>query len=384
MLDLFYNGVLLCLVLFWLLSASRLRSLHFISLVKANSKALSIVLWVIFLIFVAGYCIYFNQLSQMHDIPNAVNSAVGSQDNDLNPYNHTVVPRFGARYSSTVSWTYGSYNYLPFDLDVYYFFQKSIGFLGMPLWLVVTNIMFSAAAFLLLRELLRVSWRCYVPLAGVVVLFYSFDNVSLTLLLVVASMFIYRKLDTNNRTLAIVLMGLAMMTKIHAAIPFCVLVLYELQRFVHTRNQDGVLKTYASVTASGVIATALMLPYGIGNVVKSAVLFNMSVVARIGTSSGGTLLTELPLTTTEYSVLAVAFILVAMVASLRFSSLNDRMIIVSVVLLLVAVKSSQALLTIPGIFLVLKMSEISRPEPGSNEAVAGLLAPVWRRFRWRA
>lgn len=366
MLDLFYSGVVLSLVALWLFSANYGHPSHLLRFMKAHSRMLIAFVWAVFLGFAAAYVVYFDQLNHMHDIPNAVDAAISSQDHDLNPYNHSVVPRFESRYSSSVSVAYGPYNYLPFDLDVYSFFEWMLGFLGMPYWFVLANVIFASLALVLLRELLRVSWRVYLPVAGMAVLFYSFDNVSLTLLLLVGAMFLYQRRTANYRMLAIVIMGLAMMTKIHAAIPFGVLVLYELERYIRSRDRRLLLKISGSVATSGAIATLLMLPFGIGNVIKSAVLFHADTLARAGTSTGGTLLTEFPLASTEYTLIVVAVMVVALAASMRLARLTDRMLIVSIAFLLVAVKSSQALLMVPGIFLPLKLREISDSESSAR------------------
>jgi len=116
-------------------------------------------------------------------------------------------------------------------------------------------------------------------------------------------------------------------------------------------------KVSASVGASGVIAIGLMLPFGIDNVIKSAVLFHLSAGARVGTSSGGTFLSELPLSDQLSTIISVALVLVSVVAALKLKSLNNRMLLVSLVLLVVVSKSSQALLVVPGLFLVLRMRE---------------------------
>jgi hypothetical protein len=101
----------------------------------------------------------------------------------------------------------------------------------------------------------------------------------------------------------------------------------------------------------------LMLPFGIDNVIKSAVLFHLSAGARIGTSTGGTFLSELPLSDHLTTIISVALVLVSLVAAVKLRSLNNRMLLVSLVLLFVVSKSSQALLVVPGLFLVLRMRE---------------------------
>jgi len=357
LLDIFYNGVLLSILLLWLLSERPKRFGRLVSFARTHSTALVLVLWTLFLTFAVAYCLCFDQLADMHDIPNAVDSAVLSQSGGVNPYSHDVVPRFEGRYTSHPSWSLGPYNYLSLDLIVYYGIHALAGGLGMPFWFVAANLIFSAAAFIILQDMVQVKWRFYAPIAGISMLFFSFDNASLTFLLIVASMYLYSRLRSNNGIVATIVLGLAVMTKIYAIIPFVVFVLYELQLRAHFRDWRVFAKVSGSVGVSGVIATGLMLPFGIDNVIKSAVLFHLSAGARVGTSSGGTFLSELPLSDHLSTIISVALVLVSVIASLKLKSLNNRMLLVSLVLLVVVSKSSQALLVVPGLFLVLRMRE---------------------------
>jgi hypothetical protein len=60
-----------------------------------------------------------------------------------------------------------------------------------------------------------------------------------------------------------------------------------------------------------------------------------------------------------------------MIASLKVKNLNDRMILVSMVFLLVVVKSSQALVVLPGVFLPLKLLDLMGPKPRSGREASG-------------
>lgn len=357
MLDIFYNGVLLSILVLWLLGERPKRLGRLVSFARAHPKEFVAVLWTLFLTFAIAYCLNFNRLADMHDIPSAVDSAVLSQSDGVNPYNHDVVPRFSGKYSLHPTWSLGPYNYLSLDLIVYYGIHAMAGGLGMPIWFVAANLIFSAVAFVLLQDLLQVKWRFYAPIAGIAMLFYSFDNASLTFLLIVASMYLYARLKSNNGSVATIVLGLAVMTKIYAVIPFVIFVIYELQLRARQRDWRVFTKVSVSVGISSAIATGLMLPFGIDNVIDSAVLFHLSAGTRIGTSFGGTFLSELPLSDPLSTIISVALVLVSVVASLKLKSLNNRMLLASMVLLVVVSKSSQAMLIVPGLFLVLRMRE---------------------------
>ncbi len=368
MLDILYNAVLIGIVLLWAFSRAPVLSARLVRSGKKHATQLVVLAWVALIVFAGAYCVFFGQLTRMHDIPYAVNAAVDSEADSLNPYNHSVVPRFDGRYSSTVHFSLGPYNYLPLDLNIYAASHMILGFLGMPYWFVAANLLFSAMGFYLLNRVIAVKWRAFVPLAGIMALFYSFDNVSLTLLLVIASVYLYQGNTNRRRFLAIVFMGLAIMTKIQAVLPFAVLVLFEVQRFAQARDRRIIFETSAGVATSFGIGAALMLPFGIWNVIKAAVLFHADSVNRVGTSTGGTVLTELNLGTLEYSAIVLGVVLASLVVSLLLPRLDDRMLLVSLAFLLVAIKSSQSLLVVPGLFLVLGIRETARLRKMAAEA----------------
>jgi hypothetical protein len=274
MLDLLYSVILLLILLLWLSSLMPHLAKRLVLWTRKHAIVLLVLVWAAFLVFSAAYCVYFGQLSRMHDIPNAVDAAIESQEYHLNPYSHNVVPRFSGTYSPTVALTYRPYNYLPFDLDVYSLCEEALGSLGAPLWFVLVNLVFSAVGFFLLKRLVSASWRSFAPVAGMAMLFFSFDNMSLTLMLVMISMYLFSSRGEKNRILAILVMGLAMMTKIQAIIPFGVLVLSELERVFRVKDGHMLLQTSAGLATSGVISAALMVPFGFWNVMKSAVLFH--------------------------------------------------------------------------------------------------------------
>jgi len=83
------------------------------------------------------------------------------------------------------------------------------------------------------------------------------------------------------------------------------------------------------------------------------------VDARIGTSTGGTLLSELTFAS-DYTVeITIVVIAAALLLGLTLRNMNDRVLLVTVAFLLVAVKSSLAPLTVAGVFLALRLWDIS-------------------------
>lgn len=364
-----YNGFLVLMLGMWLLGLFKLQGPSSITeWTSRHRRLIPAALWTVFLAFLVGYILLFNQLNQVHDIPEAVSGAVNGFDRGLNPYVAKVVPRFGGHDALGYTLSMGTYNYMPLDLLVYSGMHALLGFAGFPEWFVISNILFSTVAFVLFHDLVPLRWRSYIPVAGMVILFFSFDNCSLTVLLMVAAMFSLMRLGTNSAVpLAIFLMGLAILTKIYAAIPFAVLVLWLLEDALRARSPSKVGAASAGVAGSLGAGALLILPFGLTNVLDSAAFFHLSASARDGTMSGGTLLADIAMNSPYYAMIAVGALIASLAASIRLRNLFDRVVLVSIVFMMVAAKSSYSLMTVPGLFLVVRFYGWSRrtqiPEP---------------------
>ncbi len=139
-----------------------------------------------------------------------------------------VVPRFKEKFDEDIVWTMGTYNYLPLDLLVYSGARFVVGDLGSPVWFVAVNLLLSGLALCLLQGFLKIKWFSYAPFAGIVMLFYSFDNASLTLLLMMLSVFAWKRLGSYPVATGTALMSLAALTKVYAVIPLAVMAMFEL------------------------------------------------------------------------------------------------------------------------------------------------------------
>jgi hypothetical protein len=369
--DLFYNGILVAIVLVWVLSLRNRELGKIMPALRRLTPVATLVLWAVFVAFLAWYVMNFEQFEDMHDIDEAVATAVESATNDINPYEEYVIPRFKDKYFVGVDWTYGPYNYMPLDLLVYIAAEAALGSLGSPYWFVAANIVFAGAAMVLIRGLTRTRWLPFLPLAGTVVLFYSMDNASLTLLLMAGSIYVLRLAEDRAQALSLLLMGLAVLTKVYAAIPFLVMLLFFSQSQMAARDWRRLAETAVAAGVAGAVALLVMLPFGVGNVLDAAVFFHTSEESRVGTSSGGTLLGEIALDSPYFAIAGAAVTVAAVLAGLRMRSLNDRVMLVIVAFLLVAVKSSLAPLTVAGLFLALRMHELRE----ERRALAALRSP---------
>lgn len=354
----------------WLWSARRKGVPKLVAGLRRRRLWIAGVLWVVFIVFAGAFVAAFDYFDEIHDIDEAVDGGAAAVADGINPYSEPVVPRFKEKYDENTSWTMGTYNYLPLDLLVYSGARYLLGDLGSPLWFVVTNLMFSGIALYFLRGLLRVKWLSYVPFAGTVMLFYSFDNASLTLLLMIMSVLAWKRFRKAPEEFGIVLMALAALTKVYAVIPLAVMVLFGLQKGVLGRDWKRTAKVLGASAAGAFIALALVVPFGADEVLDSAVFFHTSDDARVGTSYGGTVLAEVAMGSDYFSYIAVAIVAIALLGSMWMPNEYDRILIVMVAFLLVSVKSSLGTLTVAGLFLALRLRELA-----DERKAAALSAP---------
>jgi hypothetical protein len=363
--DIFYNGILVAIVLLWVLSLRAKGLGRLIALFKRWSPAITLSLWALFVVFAAWYVLNFDSFENMHDIDEAVETAVASASNGINPYEEYVVPRFKGKYHVDVEWSLGPYNYMPIDLLTYMGAEAVLRPLGVPTWFVVANMVFAGLAMFMLRELTRTPWLPFVPLAGTVMLFYSMDNASLTLLLMTGSVYAFQKATRHAEAISLVIMALAVLTKVYAAIPFLVMLLFFVQSSAAARDWRRLSETVLAACVSVAVALLVMLPFGVPEVLDAAVFFHTSEDLRVETSAGGTLLSEIALDSPYFAFIGAGLTLAAVVAGLWARSLNDRVILAIVTFLLIAVKSSLAPLTVAGLFLALRMRELANERAAS-------------------
>jgi len=316
-------------------------------------------LWAVFIVFAGAFVAGFGYFDEIHDIDEAVDGGSAAVADGVNPYSEPVVPRFKEKYDENTSWTMGTYNYLPLDLLVYSGARYLLGDLGSPLWFVVVNLVFSGIALYILQGLLKIKWLSYVPFAGTVMLFYSFDNASLTLLLMIASVFALKRFQRAPESVGIIIMTMAALTKVYAVIPLAVIVLFLLQRGILDRDWKRTAKVLGASAVGAGLAVALIIPFGASEVLDSAVFFHTSDEARVGTSYGGTVLAEVAVESDYFSYIAVAIVGLALLGSMWLPNMYDRILLVMVAFLLVSVKSSLGTLTVAGLFLALRLRELA-------------------------
>jgi len=387
MIDIVYNLLILALVVVWLLKAQFQRISALAPWFRKHRIAVLVTLWILFSFYVAYNVLNFHYLTEVTDVDDAVDAAVVNLLNGTNPYKEPVVPRFNEMGHFSLigggdnkpTWSYGPYHYLPLDLIVYAGMYKLLGFVGLPMWFVIANVVFSCIGLYLLRGVLKSDWRYYVPVAGMVVLFLSLTNTSLTLLLICAAVRVRETPLAQREYLSLVLMGLASLTKIFAIVPFAVLALYGVKSSISGREWGRFGRILASLGICAGIAAVLLVPFGATNVINSTV-FVWSAGSASGDTPpvGGSLLGELIPGNEFYPLVSIGCVLAALVLSFRFRWPVDRILLVFVVLLLVIAKSSYSPLFLTWLFLTLRIRDLSLEcpkrstvsrEPGSDAGI---------------
>ncbi len=360
MLDPMFNGFLFFMLAVWVAGMlnSKFMKRFTGSLIRHGGMLAPSIAWVVFLAFCVSIIIWFSGFNGIHDIPTAVNAGVVDAVNSGNPYVDKVIPRFATQNGTGTNMDLGTYNYLPWDLLVYAGMHQMLGFLGFPVWFVVSNLLFWALAFGVFYEFMNTKLRGYIPFVSTCALFYSFDNAALTTLLMVGAVYALKKLRRDQAGyVALFLMAFAALTKVYAAIPFLVLFMWLLEEGRRENRTGEPLRLLGTGAACVLIGVLLMLPFGFWNVLDSAVFFHLSSATRVGTSVGGTVLAEIADSSPYFVYVEVSAIAASIVASLKLKNLNDRMMLVSIVFCLVSVRSSLSLLTVPGLFLGLRIRE---------------------------
>ena len=369
MLDVLYNLLIILMVLFWLLSFKKTkRPGRLRRFVLKNALVVGLSLWVLASILVAVFVVEFDYFGDSRDVDDAVDAAVVNWTSGINPYTEFVVPRFsemghfaifGDNSDSIAVWSYGPYNYLPFDLMFYSAAHAALGEFGSPVWFVITNIMCASFALFLFYRLLDIkNPYLYSPFAIMMVIFYAFDNTSLTMLLIIGALYLKERSPVIPETLAVMAMGVACLTKIFAVIPFIVLVLFILQREIKNRDLREIAKAAVAIAAACMIAVLVITPFGMSDVLDSTVFVYSSGEVRDDMPIGGTVLSELIGGNSYYSYICLGTMAAAVLMGLLLRSSNDRVLLFLSVFLLVSVKSTLAPFCIAWIFLALKYRDV--------------------------
>lgn len=310
----------------------------------------------LFVILSSAFVLFFDHFEDSHDIDNAVDAATGHFLRGGNPYADEVVPRFPEIYHGSARMLVnGTYNYLPLDLLIYSGMKQVFSFLGTPYWFIAANGIFAAIAGFFYWRMTRLNPLILFPVAASIFIVFSFDNVCLTSVFILAGMMLFYKPERtgNEMLLALLLFGLASLTKILAVVVLATFILVYAQLAIRGRS-----KGFASLTAvycMGMlgIALAIIAPFGVNNVIDSTIFFHADPALRIDTAMGGTPLYHLLGESGLFLPVFIGATAVALALSLRFGDILDRILFVEMIFLMILITASHSALVIPAILLSL-------------------------------
>lgn len=264
---------------------------------EKHRKSIAVVLWALLVLYLVYNISEFDYLTKRTIVDDDVDAAVVNLLNGTNPYKEPVVPRFkemghfaligGGGDQAEPVWAYGSYNYLPLDLLVYTATYLCFSPLGSPLWFILTNVAFSSAALHMLNRILRVNWLCYIPIAGMLVLYLSFTNTSLTLLLLVAAAYVRERAWNHYVLVSMLLLGLASLTKVFTVIPFAAFALYELRAGVSARDKRKLAEISSGLGLCACFVALVVILFGLSAVLDSTDFVYSSGEVREDRPMGG-------------------------------------------------------------------------------------------------
>jgi len=370
--DFFVNGVILVLfmilLLFLRLDKKRLGS--YLEDVKFRKVAL-IILWSLVGMGLAISMIFYPALDRGHDINDAVEAASDHFLDGGNPYADEVVPRFSERYHGPDTVIRNdTYNYLPVSLIFYsgaYLMLQPIG----GFWFPLTNLLLGGLVCLTAWKTFPKPYRSYsLPLISLASIFFMFDNIMLTFLLVSISVFFLARSRNRFRWfLAFLFLFLGVFVKMIGLLALAVLFLYLIQRY-KLKDTSVNLQCGLFVITAAIIALISILPFGLWSVLDSTV-FYFSDVANRTTSSGygGTILTVVMGDPSWFSLVSNFLIGTIILSTLFIEGLYKRIFLAEGLLIIVTIKASQAIIVIPFYILVtiMVLALANRTEKGLRD-----------------
>jgi len=284
-------------------------------------------------------------------------------DSGKNPY--TVGTIF--HYTDDYKPVFGNFNYPPLEMYPYYLAYRIAGTWNIRVFTVTILLLHVLAGLLFVLMFPRVRFGFLLPFLPMIVFGEVKTGVAMTLL--ITALILWQiKMDRRkpggiHRYAIAVLFGLGLMTKF-LLIPL--MAAYYWHKF-DTRRLRSLLEIAADVSIAVLTAVLIMAPYGVANVLKNTILFNVVLKDRAAQTiffpnvlSG--LMTWIGLETL-YSVAAVAILAVAVLVAPRLS-LFSAMLTAAYVFLLVA--PTPELQFIPVIVLIIaaaRFMTIEEKEP---------------------
>jgi len=349
-LDILVNGLALTMILlgvvFTTVKLNRNYGKNNILLAK---KVIVYAIWVGFILSVVSTVVFYQDIKSAHDIDDATEGAASNFLNGINPYKENVVPRFAEKYhGDNTPMVNSTYNYLPLSLVFYSVsYYVAHGHLG-ALWYPAVNLILGFAAFLVASYTFpAISKKFFLPVIGMVSLFFIFDNVMLSLLfLSIAFYYLVKSTARYRYFFVLFFLFLAVSVKFTGLIILAVFLLYLIQRY-RFKNKEVNKQIALFAVLAPFLTIVLVFPFGLHDVLYSTVFYFSSISIRSQSSVyGGTLLTCI-CGSRCFSFVSNLAIIILIVSSMFIKRLYSKLFWPEALLLFFTIQASHALLLVP-------------------------------------
>ncbi|MDY0231416.1 MAG: hypothetical protein RBR88_02920 [Candidatus Saccharicenans sp.] len=234
---------------------------------------------IIIVILIAGLALAFYQLSTINpeaEVIESYNTVFKDLEEGRNPYTSGRI--YHRDESGQV--VYQNFNYFPLELYPYWFFYRVFKVWNMQaLSLLLISLQFLAVLIMVLtfRKIKKSYFLVFLPLIVFSEIKTTAAMTMLMLAIFVALLFAQERTpSTPKRLLLAVVIGLGLLTKF-LFIPIAAV--YYLQR-LDFRSWKNFFQVFSEGLVSIAVALSLMVPFGLSNVIKSTILFNLNLGER--------------------------------------------------------------------------------------------------------
>jgi hypothetical protein len=233
--------------------------------------------WLLGSILIAGLIVAVNELTSLHkggEVIDVYRALFDALDRGINPYDCNCIPHIVEGGTKL-----GNFNYPPTEIWPYYLVHSVLGVWNRYVFsavLIALNIGTCLALRLTFR---RLPWRviaCYFPF----LIFFGLETNSATALFMISlAVALITRLgagDMGREALLVVTFGVGILTK------FIVIPVFAAFYWgrVRWRAPRTVVRCMTCALAVVALAIALMVPFGVGNVWRETVLFNLTLDTR--------------------------------------------------------------------------------------------------------
>ncbi len=349
-LDILVNGLTLAIILLGVIfSITKLNRRNYKKNGLLAKKLILSIIWIGFILSIVSTVVFYQDIKNAHDIDDATEGAVSNFLKGVNPYKENVVPRFSEKYhGDNTPMVNSTYNYLPLSLLFYsipyYIFHEYLG----TLWYPMVNLILGFAVFLMASYTFpAISKKIFLPIIGMISLFFIFDNVMLALLfLSIAFYYLIKSREKYRYFFVLLFLFLTVSVKFTGLIILSVFLLYLIQKY-RFRNGNINAQIALFIILSSLLTIILIFPFGLHNVLYSTIFYFSSISIRSQSSVyGGTLLTCI-CNSQCFSFASTLLIIILVASSIFIKPLYARLFFPESLLPFFTIQASHALLMVP-------------------------------------